>query len=67
MWEGGAMRWWRMAIVALLIVVGAGLVPGRVAGEAAAIGSWIQTAPPPEEAAIASARGVTVLPMGGCC
>jgi hypothetical protein len=42
------MRWWRMAIVALLVVVGAGLAPGRVSGEMAAIGVWAPAAAPPE-------------------
>ena len=56
------MRWWRVAIVALLIVVGAGLVPGRVPG-AAAIGVWVQTAAPPEGTGLDAGR-LTVLPDG---
>lgn len=56
------MRWWRMAIVALLIVAGTGLVPGQVPG-AAAVGIWTPTAAPPE-AAGSDAGHLTVLADG---
>jgi len=56
------MRWWRMAMVALLIVAGAGLAPGRVPG-AAAVGVWMQTAAPPEGTGSDAGR-LTVLPDG---
>ncbi len=56
------MRRWSMAIVALLIVVGAGLVPGRVPG-AAAVGAWTQTAAPPAGTGLDPGR-LTPLPDG---
>ncbi len=56
------MRWWRVAIVALIIVAGAGFAPGRVPG-AAAVGVWTKTANPPGELGL-DAGHLTRLPDG---
>jgi len=59
---GSAMRWWRMAIATVLIVVGTGLAPGRVPG-AAAVGAWTPTAVPPARAG-GDPGDLTALPDG---
>ena len=55
------MRWWRLAIVAILVMLGAGVAPGRVPG-AAAVGQWTTAASP--EGPGAGRSGLTTLPDG---